>query len=1030
MQRVTLFSDEQRRKINLGGTSSATSQASILTNARAQRNERLEQKQRQDSARKVQAWWRGRRLTKQLRRELRAYFEHDVLGIKGMRCLVLLNGDQEALALWSRTVLAHGGRDALFKLFSSEYRESWLVLIRKLSLLLMYSVANAPQSLDSINHLHLLTMLTSTTSTSKILGPQGPPVSAYIAEYLLRHNVYPLISQAIQSIPVESKSSPTLLPLIELLKLLSSVFQASSSLYISSISQAIRCILIIPLLPYRLPLKSLGILSASLPLSNLHLLSSSAVSQLLDALDISSRVHLLSNLVSFVSPRYQQLPEQSISSYLYILTLLLHSFPISLLDPSSGSTDKLAAAATKTVRVDDGEESDSEHATSRAPVTTHLDPPLTIDARTLKRLRMLSDSSHITSLLAFTKSHPSMLPQVIAFLLSSAVVWPATREQVLSVVGAHSGGGMVRELYRGYVRSSPLGRDENPGAILDPVNVNAWPPLIFLSDLYTQMLLTMGDDEFFGTNSSTSQQVSRNPLSLDELRSFSRRLLIVAFTLFQREGQTDWHKGSVSPNLRLTWENVRDKVTKCLLAIHSRDSRKSFVPADHWLVSSQIDMDSFIEAAIFEEQKLTDDDSVNGLLSKRQVAVMSPRLGILNNIPFAIPFEVRVSIFRHFVVNDKMMRGASDRHSMMGFWGGGRMGKTRVSVRRGHIAQDGFDRLADADLKMPIEITFIDQFGQEEAGIDGGGVFKEFLTSLSKEVFDTDRGLWLFNQKNELYPNPHAYATESHSLNWYRFIGRILGKAMYEGILVDVAFAGFFLAKWLGRQSFLDDLASLDPELYKGLIYLKHHTGNPEDLSLNFTVVDQEFGVAKTIELVPNGSNIPVTKENRLQYIQLVSHYRLSRQIKLQSQAFFEGLSDMIDPKWLRMFNQQEVQILLGGVNSPIDLNDLRRHTSYGGLYDDQEPTVQAFWKVVNSFDQEQRRALLRFVTSCSRPPLLGFKELIPNFAIRDAGTDQERLPTASTCVNLLKLPRYQSERMLREKLLKAITSGAGFDLS
>ena len=34
-----------------------------------------------------------------------------------------------------------------------------------------------------------------------------------------------------------------------------------------------------------------------------------------------------------------------------------------------------------------------------------------------------------------------------------------------------------------------------------------------------------------------------------------------------------------------------------------------------------------------------------------------------------------------------------------------------------------------------------------------------------------------------------------HSLEWYRFIGRILGKAMYEGILVDVAFAGFFLAK-------------------------------------------------------------------------------------------------------------------------------------------------------------------------------------------------------------------------------------------
>lgn len=80
--------------------------------------------------------------------------------------------------------------------------------------------------------------------------------------------------------------------------------------------------------------------------------------------------------------------------------------------------------------------------------------------------------------------------------------------------------------------------------------------------------------------------------------------------------------------------------------------------------------------------------------------------------------------------------------------------------------------------------------------------------------------------------------------------------------------------------------------------------------------------------------------------------------------------------------------------------------------------------QVVESFDQEQRRALLRFVTSCSRPPLLsvsifefsraaliyvlrsGFKELVPNFAIRDAGNDEQRLPTASTCVNLLKV-RY-----------------------
>ena len=71
-----------------------------------------------------------------------------------------------------------------------------------------------------------------------------------------------------------------------------------------------------------------------------------------------------------------------------------------------------------------------------------------------------------------------------------------------------------------------------------------------------------------------------------------------------------------------------------------------------------------------------------------------------------------------------------------------------------------------------------------------------------------------------------------------------------------------------------------------------------------------------------------------------------------------------------------------------------------------------------------------QFVTSCPSPPLLGFSELRPKFGIRQAGNDDTRLPTASTCVNLLKLPRYTSVAQTREKLLYAINSNAGFDLS
>lgn len=158
-----------------------------------------------------------------------------------------------------------------------------------------------------------------------------------------------------------------------------------------------------------------------------------------------------------------------------------------------------------------------------------------------------------------------------------------------------------------------------------------------------------------------------------------------------------------------------------LLKDPSHSSRKHFTPRDHWLVTSQIDVQSFVQAAIFEEQQMSENDGEemeeplpytsrpslksSRSLTKQQVAYLSPRLAVLNKIPFAIPFETRVSIFRHFILNDMMARGRMDRFSG---------GRTKAVIRRDRIAQDGFDRLQDANLKQPLEIVFVDQFGQEE----------------------------------------------------------------------------------------------------------------------------------------------------------------------------------------------------------------------------------------------------------------------------------------------------------------------------
>lgn len=240
-------------------------------------------------------------------------------------------------------------------------------------------------------------------------------------------------------------------------------------------------------------------------------------------------------------------------------------------------------------------------------------------------------------------------------------------------------------------------------------------------------------------------------------------------------------------------------------------------------MTSTFDLQSFIQTVVYEEshlEEIRDDPSMQApsndsidpdidlldhlpesaenhsraRVSKRQLAFISPRLGVLNNIPFVIPFEQRVTIFRTFV--------QSDRHRLgLDLFPFGKP-KHKAVIRREHISEDGFLHLSALGprLKEPIEIRFIDQHGMEEAGIDGGGVFKEFLTNLTKEVFDTDKGLWLVNQNQELYPNPHSYSKESLSLEWYGFLGRVLGKALYEGILLDVEFADFFLNKWLGKQ--------------------------------------------------------------------------------------------------------------------------------------------------------------------------------------------------------------------------------------
>lgn len=188
--------------------------------------------------------------------------------------------------------------------------------------------------------------------------------------------------------------------------------------------------------------------------------------------------------------------------------------------------------------------------------------------------------------------------------------------------------------------------------------------------------------------------------------------------------------------------------------------------------------------------------------------------------------------------------------------------------------------------------------------------------------------------------------------------------------------AEFFLTKLAGKYSDVDihQLASLDPELYKNLLCLKDYEGDVSELNLDFTVVSNSLGHTQVQELKPNGQSIPVTSSNRIEYLQLMADYKLNVQIRQHCVAFRKGLSNVLPVEWLYMFSNKELQILISGAEIPIDWEDLKKYCKYGGEYSPEHPSIVCFWRVLEDFDDMERRQLLKFVTSCSRPPLLGFK--------------------------------------------------------
>ena len=417
---------------------------------------------------------------------------------------------------------------------------------------------------------------------------------------------------------------------------------------------------------------------------------------------------------------------------------------------------------------------------------------------------------------------------------------------------------------------------------------------------------------------------------------------------------------------------------------------------------------------------------------------------VLKICPYMVSFKRRLQLFERIINTNRVE--IQGENSSNPFHNNPLKPGIPVRISRTRLLENGIATMnhLGKNMRQRISVQYVNEAGAREIGIDAGGLFKEFWTDLCAIAFDPNYALFRVTDGgsdasvgNCLYPNPLSAAAHGmEHTTLFGFLGRILGKALFEGITIHPKFAHFFLSFLKGDYNFLHmlpDLSTVDSQLYNNLMFLKTYDGDASDLTLTFTVTVDEFGGTREIPLIPNGANMDVTNTNKHYYIGLVAKYYVYDRIREQSEAMTRGLFEVVDRTWLRLFNEPELQVLISGASEgKLDVEDMKAHCQYAGGYSSLDRTIGKFWRVVATLDEKQQGALLRFVTSCERPPPLGFGSLNPPLTIQRVGIlrDGDRLPTASTCFNILKLPTYSSEKILRQRLIYAIESGAGFELS
>jgi len=263
-------------------------------------------------------------------------------------------------------------------------------------------------------------------------------------------------------------------------------------------------------------------------------------------------------------------------------------------------------------------------------------------------------------------------------------------------------------------------------------------------------------------------------------------------------------------------------------------------------------------------------------LVRHNPKLMSGTFSLLVKNPKVLEFDNK----RNYFTRRLHSRGAEARHPQP---------PLQLSVRRDQVFLDSFKFLS---FKSGDEIKYgklsIRFHGEE--GVDAGGVTREWFQVLSRQMFNPDYALFIpvASDRTTFHPNKLSKVNDEH-LMFFKFIGRIIGKALYEGRALDCHFSRAVYKRILGQTVSIKDMETLDLEYYKSLLWMLENDIT-DIITETFSVETDDFGITEIVDLVENGRNIPVTDENKQEYVQRVVEYRLTGSVQAQLEQFLKGI--------------------------------------------------------------------------------------------------------------------------------------------